>query len=131
LPLQLGSGAFYRYERSYDGVERVAGSIGANDVVVADWAAYYAVRPKASKTYLADYVLDGSLMTDENKRRVNVMVIRPQHFALLAERIGGNWRSGPTLPSPVARMPLFARGFGDKLIETYDLQRFSRELDSR
>ena len=126
LPLQLASGAFYRRERSYEEVRRVVGPIEPNDVVIADPAAYYAVRPKAAKVYLTEAVFEGQWMTDEQLRRVNLMVIRPQDFDILAERLGGGWQQGTKSPPARGELPLFGHRFGDKLVATYDLQAFRR-----
>jgi hypothetical protein len=131
LPLQLTSGAFYWRERRYEEVRRVVGPVVADDVVIADPAAYYAIRPKAAKTYLAEYVSVGQWMNEKQFGRVNLMVIRPEQFHVLAKLVGGAWQPGAKSPPARGILPLFAPGFGDQLIATYDLQAFRRVPDAR
>jgi hypothetical protein len=129
LPLQLASGIFYGRARDYEEVRRVVGPVGPDDVVVYDASAYYAVRPSASKIYLTDYVLGSDWMSKEQMRRVNMMVIRPEQFQAISERLGGRWQSGAKSPQPESKLPFFARKFGDKLVAVYDLQVFRRVRD--
>jgi hypothetical protein len=129
LPLQLASGVFYGRARSYEEVRRVVGPIGADDVVVYDAPAYYAVRPKASKIYFTDYVLGGDWMSKEQMQRVNMLVIRPEEFQAISERLGGTWQSSAKSLPPPGKLPFFVRKFGDKLVGVYDLQVFRRVQD--
>jgi hypothetical protein len=129
LPLQLASGMFYGHARSYEEVRRLVGPIGATDVVVYDSSAYYAVRPAASKIYLVEYVLDGKWMNDEQRRRVNIMVVRREQFQAISERLGGGWQSSGKSPPAESELPFFRRKFGDKLVAVYDLQVFRRVQD--
>jgi len=105
-------------------VRHVAGSVGAKDVVIADAAAYYAVRPKAAKTFTIEYPF-----TDDQLRNVNVLVIRPDQFAAFAKRAGGNWQAGAKTEPPGRHLLFSTRGFGDKLSDVYDLQLFRRMQD--
>lgn len=76
-------------ERDYEPVRQLAQrNVRSGDWVYADYPAFYAVKPLASLTILPPY---RQIIRDEEKRRVTVLVIKPDNFSGVAELLGGAW----------------------------------------
>jgi hypothetical protein len=76
-------------ERDYEPVRQLAKrNVQSADWVYADYPAFYAVKPLAGLTMLPPY---RQIIRDEEKRRVTVLMIKPDNFAEVAELLGGEW----------------------------------------
>jgi hypothetical protein len=111
LPLRTVTACLQWNERSYCAVERlVEQSVGPADVAVADYAAYYAVKTRASRVFLHHYAL---LMTkDEEKNSVSVIVESPEHITEIIEKLGGEWNDTGlrlSVADPWISLPAFLR----------------------
>jgi len=123
LPLQLANAAFFWKERDYARVEAfVQNNVQPNDWVCCHHAAYYAVKKRAAALFLTAY----SLITPEEKARINVLIIDPPHARELTDSLGGQWIRLPDQLLPSSRQFL-RNGFGSMLIENYNLEVWRRE----
>jgi hypothetical protein len=120
LPLQLASAAFFWQERDYARVESfVQRNVHSNDWVCCEPAAYYAVKKRAAALFLPEYCLT----TPKENARLNLLIIHPVRARELTALLGGDWiRSPDELPPGSRKFPCFKPGFGDKFIDTYNLQ---------
>lgn len=124
LPLQLASALLF--DRDYAPVERyVAAHVGAEDVAMVDPSAWYAVWPIAAKTYSIEYDKSLTLMTQPERDRVSVLVIRPDQLIYAVRRLGPRWRQVACLCA-APPFPRFAHGRGGKLMQGYELAVYRR-----
>jgi len=126
LPLQIASGFSWGEGRNYAHVRSIVQDLKATDVAVIDPAAYYAVRPRAGKTYMVQYVTSRRWLTPQQLDAVTALVLKPEEFQAIARIIGGDWKAEGRTPAVTASPFLFRKNFGDKLVETYDLQVYRR-----
>ena len=122
LPLELADAAFFWKERDYARVEAfVQRNVQSNDWVCCHHAAYYPAKKRAAALFLCSY----SLITPQEKARINVLIIDPTHAREVIESLGGQWTKSPDQLQPSVRQVLRA-GMGYMFIENYDLQVWRR-----
>jgi hypothetical protein len=144
LPLRLGITAMTSKLVPRSAIQStVFNAVQPNDIVFTDDAAFFEVKRATRMVYdnwsssnLLQMPLQGRDLTPEEKRAVNVLVIRPERRERLAEFFGGEWKPitepfGDTQDfSKLARLPIV----GSKLAhygsqpqtERYPLQIFRR-----
>jgi len=89
LPVYCGLAAAHWTERDPALVERLAQkALHSDDWVLCQYSAYYGVKRHAQLVFV-EYM---SPLTDEEKRRVSALVIRPEEFQDAAQTVGGHWR---------------------------------------
>jgi hypothetical protein len=75
--------------RNYAVVDRfVAGSVGAQDVVFCEPAAYFAAKSRVARVYGPGYL---EVMSAQEKRSISVVITSPQNQLQLLRALGGKW----------------------------------------
>jgi hypothetical protein len=90
LPGRLALECLDLQERNYANVERfVAASVPTNDIVFADFQAFYALERMNVETYYYPYL---EVTPQAELDSINCLVIAPEFLPDLTRRIGGRWR---------------------------------------
>ena len=74
-------------------------SLNANDVVYADWSAFYAVRKARVEAYFPTYF--GYADRSTEIRKITVAIIRPEEVASVLKLLGGHWEIQPKSLRPM------------------------------
>ena len=133
LPLQTTLGTLLWVARDPVPLNHfLAASGAANQVVLVDPAAYYAVKPVARQTYLTMYNFDTDAQPRLSRKQVRLMIVDPITQPALARQMGGTWLPGPRYePAPgpwaPAQWEWLARRVSHSLFGNYRLQVFQRE----
>lgn len=117
LPARVALTVSQWQERDYRQVERLADrTVTAADWVYADFPGYYAVKSRAGLTILQPY---REVITDDEKRRVTRLFIRPENFADVSQFLGGRWEDTGEAVVPKSAEPTLGAA-------KYDLRVFRR-----
>jgi hypothetical protein len=121
----------------------IASSVRPDDVVLCDYAYFFETKRTTPRVYdrlcspvLTELIIPGRDLTDEQKRSINVLIIRPNEQKLIMDFAGGHWipQSAPfgdTFdPGRLGRLPAVGKRFehylNQRQTERYQLQIFRR-----
>jgi hypothetical protein len=94
-------------ERNYHNVENVVyGSVKTNDVVYADYQAFYALQKLKVRTYYSWYL---DVITKPEEDSIDCLVINPEMLPEIQKELGGQWQ-------PVGKAYLHENKFHSKLL---------------
>lgn len=114
LPARLAVTAIEWSKRDYSPVEAfISRAVKPEDVIVADWQAFYALAPKKVKVYYPIFRLN-----PEERTSVTELIISPDDFEQVTRTLGGNWQRVDLLAAAPA-------GLGAKL---YNLAIYRRQV---
>jgi hypothetical protein len=124
LPKRMAVAALDWRGRDYRPVMELAAPYVARDkLVLADFSAYYAAKQSGAQVILPSYL---PVITEQDKSRLNVAIIRNGDSASLAHDFGGHWRdTGAALQPPLQKNLLKLRESLDS--RQYDLHVYVRE----
>ena len=97
-------------------------NISSQDWVYCQYAAYYAVKEKAAKTYVEDWSFSANVPLPEEVARINVIISSPTDYPRMAKGLGGQWQD---TGQELITMPkgFFGAASGDY---NYDLRVYKR-----
>lgn len=76
--------------RSYAPVEElVRRTTKPDDIAFCSIEAYYPVKHLARETYVESYL---PRLTEPEKAKLTIVILRPQDFAIIAPQLGGRWQ---------------------------------------
>jgi hypothetical protein len=121
LPTRLAVVAANWDARSLQPIDRfVASEVRAGDVVVGDFKAYYALKPRVRAYYAHTYL---GIMTPEERGSVNVLLVRDEAMPAVQRALGGHWRdTGLMMPGARTATRAALRVLGDMREEEYDVR---------
>jgi hypothetical protein len=116
LPARLAVTAIEWSRRDYAPVEAfISRAVKADDVVFADWQAFYALARVKAKVYYPAY-----RMNPHEKATLTKLVASPEEFGKIATTLGGSWHEVCALHSApyglgarLYNLSIYARGSGD------------------
>ena len=90
LPLRVAVTMRQWEMRSYAPVEElVRRTTKPDDIAFCSIEAYYPVKHLARETYVESYL---PRLTEPEKTKLTIVILRPQDFALIAPQLGGRWQ---------------------------------------
>jgi hypothetical protein len=129
LPARLAVVAVNWDSRSLAPIDRfVAANIAPEDVVVGDFKAYYALKTRVRAYYAHTYV---GIMTAEERRSVNVLLLRDRAAPAVQQALGGSWiDTGLTMPGARTASKAALRFLGDLREEEYEVRLYRKAPDT-
>lgn len=119
LPLRTAVACLQWNERSYEGIQRlVEESVGKSDVVLADDPTYYAVKTRAAKVFLSQYIVQ---MTKKEKDSVSVVLDTPEKVEQRLKDLGGRWEDTGRRILPVKPMMPLPAFIQSRISDMYSL----------
>ena len=98
--------------------------VSAQDWVYTDFGAYYAAKKITNKVFIPVY--EGA-MSEEEKAKINTIISAPKNSKRMQSFLGGTWQEVEENITPTKfNFLIFQEGFGDSLVETYDLQLYKK-----
>jgi len=98
LPLRLAMAAACGHVRPRAEIQNtIAAAVGPSDTVLCDHAGFFETKKVAGTVYDVNYsatlypLAGGHDFTPEERRSINVLVIRPERAAFLTNYFGGQW----------------------------------------
>ncbi len=144
LPMRLVLTAMTAHIVPRKDIQRtIASHVRANDVALCDYAYFFETKRITKNVYdrmcspvIEPLFIPGRDLTDEQKRSVSVLIIRPNEQKLLMDYFGGHWSAeseafGDTFdPGWLGRLPVVGKRFehylNQRQTERYQLQIFRR-----
>ena len=128
LPARVAGGAWNWMRSDPTALEAAVGhAIGGDDVVLADFKAYYPVKDRAAQLYAPTYL---GAMTAAEKQSLTALLVRADRGESIAAALPGRWQAvGAAMAAgsgPPGWPERFMREFAE---ENYALQLFRRQDD--
>ncbi|HZV36675.1 MAG TPA: hypothetical protein VFB72_19010 [Verrucomicrobiae bacterium] len=125
LPRRLAVASFEWQARSYAPIMKIVSPyVPGNKLVFSDFAAYYAAKQHGAEVILPNHI---HLLTDSDKARVSVAIVRQDDASFLNNHFGGEWRDTGAALKPASTSFRHLRENLDS--RQYDLRVFVRLSD--